>query len=707
MIRIDSKITPKSLLGATDQLFALSARKIARLEKTWNPAKGTPVFTVEGRYTSRGWTEWTQGFQFGSAILQFDATDDAAHAGDRPAHDACSTWPAMSVTSACTTTASTTSPPTATSAASHARAAPTRTSGRSPFYELALKVSGAVQAARWTDLPDGLGYIYSFNGPHSLFADTMRSLRSLAWRTSSGTCSWASAIGRSRCCTGWCSTPTPTRAYNVYFGKGRDALRRPRTGGARIRVQPERRRVPLPVEPAGVLAVHHLDARPRLGAARLRRGARVPRDTRRRRSSPPSASASARCSGATSTPRAPPRLLHRAHADVRRAVLGHRRPGLAQLGDYLDRPADPYNDHEPVDSSAAAIAAQGLIRLGTYLDRPRRRGRRQALPGGRPHRVTHAVLRAVPLDRPEAPGPAAARGLPPPERLGPHPDGPQDPLRRVVHVGRLPRPRTRAPHPPHGEARAVLHVLRGLRSYLPTAIGTRTSVRIQRSTMSAPEAVFSNSKVSWSTSLSAGSWVAGAETVSTSVGARFDRRERVVGEDADAVEAESRVEVHLPGSGRRRREQRVGARRKLLSRHHDVAGHRDLAGLVGASPPALAVGHDGAALLGAEDVVAPALVRPAVDDADVGIAKRDARDAQRTGPPRGMQVLRQTRRAGLPTPRRTRPRRSCVAGACVPLLRAPATRRGRVAGNMSDCIALIAHREWEGTTSDATLQPSE
>jgi hypothetical protein len=43
-------------------------------------------------------------------------------------------------------------------------------------------------------------------------------------------------------------------------------------------------------------------------------------------------------------------------------------PGLALLGDYRERPADPFNNHEPVDSSAAAISAQGLIRLGRYLE---------------------------------------------------------------------------------------------------------------------------------------------------------------------------------------------------------------------------------------------------------------------------------------------------------------------------------------------------
>jgi hypothetical protein len=42
-------------------------------------------------------------------------------------------------------------------------------------------------------------------------------------------------------------------------------------------------------------------------------------------------------------------------------------PNLHKLGNYLDTPSDPYNDFEPIDSSAAAIGSQGLLRLGKYL----------------------------------------------------------------------------------------------------------------------------------------------------------------------------------------------------------------------------------------------------------------------------------------------------------------------------------------------------
>jgi hypothetical protein len=43
-------------------------------------------------------------------------------------------------------------------------------------------------------------------------------------------------------------------------------------------------------------------------------------------------------------------------------------PGLASLSDWGARPADPFNEHEPVDSSAAAIASQGLLRLARVAE---------------------------------------------------------------------------------------------------------------------------------------------------------------------------------------------------------------------------------------------------------------------------------------------------------------------------------------------------
>src|SRR5437762_4081392 len=169
----------KKLLPKLRRLFEVSAPKILSLEKTWDPAKGTPVFTVKGKYTSRGWTEWTQGFQFGSALLQFDATGEkrfleigrrntiqrmATHVSHVGVHDHgfnnISTYGNL-LRLMCEG-----------KIAFNER--------EKDFYELALKVSGAVQAARWTRIHDGTGFIYSFNGPHSLFIDTMRSLRSLA-----------------------------------------------------------------------------------------------------------------------------------------------------------------------------------------------------------------------------------------------------------------------------------------------------------------------------------------------------------------------------------------------------------------------------------------------------------------------------------------------------------------------------------------------
>jgi hypothetical protein len=65
-------------------------------------------------------------------------------------------------------------------------------------------------------------------------------------------------------------------------------------------------------------------------------------------------------------------------------------PGLVQLGDWRSRPADPFNPHEPVDSSAAAIACQGLMRLGRRLS-----ARGDAAAGGRYLSAGLTVLAAL------------------------------------------------------------------------------------------------------------------------------------------------------------------------------------------------------------------------------------------------------------------------------------------------------------------------
>ena len=76
-MEINNTLTLEQLKPKLDLLFKLSGQKILDIEETWDSNQGTPVFTAEGKYTTRGWTEWTQGFQFGAALLQFDATGDS------------------------------------------------------------------------------------------------------------------------------------------------------------------------------------------------------------------------------------------------------------------------------------------------------------------------------------------------------------------------------------------------------------------------------------------------------------------------------------------------------------------------------------------------------------------------------------------------------------------------------------------------------
>lgn len=90
------------------------------------------------------------------------------------------------------------------------------------FYQLALKVSGAVQASRWTKLPEQLGYVYSFNGPHSLFADTIRSMRFLAISHILGHTRMGEQEVKINLLERLLQHLATTAQYNVYFGQGRD-----------------------------------------------------------------------------------------------------------------------------------------------------------------------------------------------------------------------------------------------------------------------------------------------------------------------------------------------------------------------------------------------------------------------------------------------------------------------------------------------------
>src|SRR6185369_16009918 len=177
MIPPRTDLTPQKLLPKLRRLLDLSAAKIRSIEQSWEPSQGAPVFTSHGRYTSRGWTEWTQGFQFGSAILQFDATGEAEFLEIGRSRTVALMAPHVTHTGVHDHGFNNVS--------TYGNLLRLMAEGRiadNPwernFYELALKCSGAVQAMRWSRTKDG-GYIYSFNGPHSLFVDTIRTLRAL------------------------------------------------------------------------------------------------------------------------------------------------------------------------------------------------------------------------------------------------------------------------------------------------------------------------------------------------------------------------------------------------------------------------------------------------------------------------------------------------------------------------------------------------
>ena len=365
-IKINQQLQARDLLPLVDRLMELSATKIAAIERTWEPSNGTPVFTVEGRYATRGWTEWTQGFRYGSAVLQYEITGEkrflelgreetvrrmSAHVTHVGVHDHgfnnVSTYGNLLRLMREGTLA--------------------ENASERDFYELALKASGAVQAARWTDTADGGGFVYSFNGPHSLFVDTVRSLRSLALAHGLGQRLWAEGDREISLLDRLAQHARETARYSVYYGEGRDVWDvRGRTAHESVfNVRDGNFRCPNSQQGYSPYSTWTR------GLAWAICGFAEQLEFLDSLSTEERASCDGNELGATM------RRAAEATADFYLKnscadgipIWDTGAPGTARMGDYLARDSEPFNEWEPMDSSAAAIAAQGLLRLGNWLER--------------------------------------------------------------------------------------------------------------------------------------------------------------------------------------------------------------------------------------------------------------------------------------------------------------------------------------------------
>jgi len=393
MLQIDFELSPDKLRSRLERLFELSAAKIRAIEQAWVPASGPPVVTVEGIYRSREWTDWTRGFQYGSALLQFEATGDAwflecGREGARKWMESYTTHTGVhdhgfNIIS------------TFGNLARLAREGKIQASPpEQDYYRLALKTSGAVQAARWSRLAAGGGYIYSFNGAHSLFVDTIRSLRSLAVAHRLRSALYEESGRRVSLLERLVQHAHATARYSVYYGEGRDrydvrgrvaheSLFNTKDGTYRC-PSTQQGYSPFTSWTRGLAwailgFAEQLEFLHRLPAEELEPlGGRKTVEVEMLRAAEATADYYL---AETPTDGIP--------------YWDTGAPGLAKLGDYLSRPSDPFNNFEPVDSSAASIAAQGLWRLGNYLDRVRQRAEQGAL-----YRQTALTVARTLLDEP-------------------------------------------------------------------------------------------------------------------------------------------------------------------------------------------------------------------------------------------------------------------------------------------------------------------
>lgn len=361
---IDDTLKPADLEKAIKRFWEVSEKKIQLIDREYDRSLGSPVYTRAGKYTTRGWTEWTEGFRYGSQILQFDATGEKEHLA--AGRDNTLRYMAPHLTHYGVHDHGFNNVSTYGNLLRLMREKKTEyDEWAARYYELALKLSGAVQAMRWTEHKNG-GFIYSFNGPHSLFVDTIRSCRSLVLSHSLGHVLMGEGDRRINLLERAFQHMRSTAEYSVYYGENRDTY-----------------------DDWG-RTVHESIFNVNDGAYRC-------------------PNAQQGYSGYTTWTRGlswamcgfPEQLEYlNTVPDEELEPLGGREtvesvclkaaratcdffiantptdgvcywdcgaPNLYRLGDYLNKPADPFNEWEPVDSTASAIGAQGLLRLGHYL----------------------------------------------------------------------------------------------------------------------------------------------------------------------------------------------------------------------------------------------------------------------------------------------------------------------------------------------------
>ncbi len=364
-MNVNHELKPTHFTIKLQKFWELSGQKITLIERDYDSKKGSPVFTINGAYSTRGWTEWTQGFQYGSSILQFDATGEkhfldigrtktvnamAPHVSHIGVHDHGFN-----------------------NVSTYGNLLRLMLDGKIPFdaweknfYELALKISGAVQAGRWTTLAPGAGFIHSFNGPHSLFVDTIRSCRSLVLSHALGHVYQAEGDAKINLLDRAIQHMKATAAFSVYYGEGRDSYDLwGRTAHESI-FNTKDGAYRCPNSQQGYTGFSTWTR----GLAWAMCGFAEEIEwllTRDENELLPFGGKKTILDFCLKAARATCDFYidHTPKDGVPYWDTGA--PDLHKLGDYLTRAADPFNEYEPVDASAAAIGAQGLLRLGKLL----------------------------------------------------------------------------------------------------------------------------------------------------------------------------------------------------------------------------------------------------------------------------------------------------------------------------------------------------